>query len=70
MISIPLFIKILIIASSQQFAISLNNGLDNFEESKVLPLSIRQEFAIELNELEKNAFNQGFCLFAASFLIK
>lgn len=70
MIAILLLVQVLIIAASQQLTISFNDGFDDFEEGQFFSLAVGEKLAIELNELEEDAFDEGFRLLTAAFLIK
>ncbi len=69
-VSILLLVQVLTVPPTQQFTIALHNRLDHFEESKLLSFAVGEELAIKLNELEKYAFYECFCLLAAPFLIE
>lgn len=70
MVSVLLLVQVLAVPPTQQFTIALHNRLDHFEESEFFPFAVGEELAVELNELEKYAFYECFCLLAASFLIE
>lgn len=70
MISVSLLIEVIIVSAGKQLAVSLNNGLDDFEEGKVFSFPLAEVLAVELDELEEDALYKRLRVLAAALLIE